>query len=515
MPDNLGSTRIVSLLVSLILVSLPFFAVHFAPITDLPQQASQIRLLLDAIADQDAGMYRVQWFKPGNLSYLVLGLCWLLFDPVTAGRMAMMIISVFWVFSIQFLAWRRSRPPETAMLATLFVFNESLYWGFYSFMIGAPAFLLWFHETTRPHPQELTARDALITFFYGLLLYSCHILWLLCGLVWLLFHSLLSRNSVRSHLSRIMCLSPVILLAVYWYLDFSGTRMAEQSALWVEPSKGTLLLVWLVESAFGGIKGPVEYCLFLAVSIWAVVAIATNRKELRAGMDWELFAAGALFVFGSFLLPDIFMTTVLFNARWIPIGLLLLALSLPAIPVRLRLRQTAAAALLAGLSAVTILSWMDFEKKETSGLVEALAALPKSARVVGLDTIQSSHMIKGQPSLHMFAYAQALKGCTLNFSFADFSSSLVTYRDKTKKPWTEHVEWFPERLTLADLQYFDYAIVNGFEDIHERIGSKPYFEPVTTDGRWRLYKIVHENVPGGGNLDKEPTHDNGKPGDAR
>ncbi|MGB9616982.1 MAG: hypothetical protein ACPL7J_06625 [Desulfomonilaceae bacterium] len=507
MSGYLGLFRIASLIVGVILVSLPFLVVHFAPITDLPQQTSQIRLLVDAIADQGASIYRVQWLKPGNLSYLILGLCWLWFDPATAGRTAMMIISIFWAVSIHFLAWRRSRPPETAMLATLFVFNESLYWGFYSFMIGAPAFLLWFQETTRPHGQASTTRDALTTFFYGVLLYSCHILWLLCGLVWLTFHSLLFRRSVRSLLSKIIYLSPVVLLAGYWYLDFSGSRMAEQSALWVEPPKQTLFLVWLVESAFGGLKGPIEYCLFLSVFIWAVAAVATNRRGLRAGIDWELFGAGALFVVAAFLLPDIFMTTVLFNARWVPIGLLLLVLSLPAIPVRLRLRQTAAVALLAGLSAVTTLSWMDFEKRETSGLIEALAALPKSTRVVGLDIIQSSQMIKGQPCLHMYAYAQALKDCSLNFSFADFSSSLVTFKDKGKKPWTEHIEWYPERLTLGDLQYFDYVIVNGFEDSHEKIGSKPYFKPVTTEGRWRLYKILHENIPDAGSLNKQPARD--------
>jgi hypothetical protein len=505
MAKNLESTRLVSLIASLVLVSLPFLAVDFAPITDLPQQVSQIRILIDTFSDQDASPYRVQWLKPGNLSYLLLGLGWILFDPPTAGRMAMMITAVFWVLSIHFIAWRRTRSPETAVLASLFVFNQSLYWGFYSFMLGVPAFLLWFQKTTSSTAQDCTAREAASHLTYGLLLYSCHILWFLCGLVWLAFHSLAFRRSFKSALAGIIYLSPVILLTIYWYLDFSGTRMAEQSALRADPSEGTSLAVWLVESALGRIKGPIEYCLFLAVSAWAVTAIVSNRRELGSQVDWALFAGGSFFVVGAFLLPDIFMTTVLFNSRWIPIGMLLLVLSLPPIPLRLRLRQTISVALLAGLSAVTTLSWMDFDKKETSGLVEALEALPNSARLVSLATIQSSQLIKGQPSLHMFAYAQAFKGCSLSFSFAHFSSSLVTFKDRTKKPWTEYVEWFPERLTVSDLHYFDYVLVDGFEDFHERMASQPYFNPVPADGRWRLYKILHENIPNTGNLENDPT----------
>ncbi len=148
MGSSFESTRLVSLIVCLILVSIPFLAVEFAPITDLPQQVSQIRLLVETISNPHTSLYQVQWFKPNNLGYVILGLCWVMFDPLTAGRMAMLIIALFWVVSVHFIAWRRSRSPDLAVLASLFVFNQSLYWGFYSFMLGAPAFLLWFQKTT-------------------------------------------------------------------------------------------------------------------------------------------------------------------------------------------------------------------------------------------------------------------------------------------------------------------------------------------------------------------------------
>jgi hypothetical protein len=145
----------------------------------------------------------------------------------------------------------------------------------------------------------------------------------------------------------------------------------------------------------------------------------------------------------------------------------------------------------AGLCAVTTMSWMDFDRKETSGLVQALEALPGSTRVVGLATVQSSPVIKGLPSLQIFAYSQALKGCSLSSSFADYSSSLVTFKDRSEKPWTRYIEWFPEKLKVSDLKYFDYALVDGFDNLHDQIRSQEHFEPMNKDGRWRLYKIIH------------------------
>ncbi len=220
------SARLTSLIASLALVSLPFLAVYFAPITDLPQQISQIRLLIDSFTNRDNTPYLIQWVKPGNLSYFLLGVCWIFFDPPTAGRIAMMIIAFFWVLAIHFVSWRRDRPAEAAGLATLFVFNQSLYWGFYNFMLGFPVFVLWLQKTTSTTDKECRAREAVINLGYGVLLYSCHILWFLGGIVWLVFQGLAFFRSIKATLLRVLCLAPVILLTIYWYLNFSGTEMA-------------------------------------------------------------------------------------------------------------------------------------------------------------------------------------------------------------------------------------------------------------------------------------------------
>lgn len=491
MPGNWEPVRWVSLIVCLILVSIPFLSVEFAPITDLPQQASQIRLVIETLNHPDTSPYSIQWFKPGNLCYVILGLSWAIFGPLNAGRIAMLAIAMLWVISVHLIAWRRSRSPDLAVLASLFVFNQSLYWGFYSFLLGVPAFLLWFQKTTSYPTRNSPAYEAIGCIFYALCLYSCHILWFLFGLAWVMFHGVLFRRSLKAVASKLFYISPVIVLTIYWYMGFAETKMAEQSALRVDSPGAALFMAWVIESAFGGLRGPIEPAAFVAILVWTSVAILVNLRTVRNDVDWELFSAGGLLVTAAFFLPDVFMTTVLFNARWMPIGLMLLVLSMPPIALRLRVRQTASVAIFAGFCAVTTLSWMDFDRKETSGLVEALEALPSSTRVLGLATVQSSPVIKGMPSLHIAAYAQALKGCSLNFSFADFSSSLVIFKDRSEKPWTGHIEWFPERLKVSDLKYFEYALVDGFTNLHDQIVAQGNFEPVTKEGRWRLYRIIN------------------------
>ena len=111
-----GRERLVWALACVVVISVPFLVVRYAPLTDLPQQVAQIRLFLEAL-DDPSGPYRILWFSPNRLSYLVLGSCWAVFPPEAVGRMAMLAIGVVWIGSIHYLAYRRRRSVEVAVLA--------------------------------------------------------------------------------------------------------------------------------------------------------------------------------------------------------------------------------------------------------------------------------------------------------------------------------------------------------------------------------------------------------------
>ncbi|MEJ2628649.1 MAG: hypothetical protein P8078_08855 [bacterium] len=140
----------------------------------------------------------------------------------------------------------------------------------------------------------------------------------------------------------------------------------------------------------------------------------------------------------------------------------------------------------------TTLSWYDYQKEELSGLSESLKALPENQRVLGLDFIKDSRYLKGRPFLQLFAYTQVLKGADINFSFARHASGIIQFKKPRAIPWTPGLEWFAERVKKQDFLYFDYVLINGNEDIHLLSISMDYLEPVTLQGRWRLYKVIQK-----------------------
>jgi hypothetical protein len=90
--------------------------------------------------------------------------------------------------------------------------------------------------------------------------------------------------------------------------------------------------------------------------------------------------------------------------------------------------------------------------------------------------------------MQTYAWAQVLRGGTLNFSFASYPTSLVVFRSSQSPRWTPKLYWFPHHLRSTDLDHFDYVIVNGSPREHE-LFARWRVTPVTTTGRWRLYRV--------------------------
>ena len=100
----------------------------------------------------------------------MLGISWALFGAENAGRIAMLAIAMLWVISIHLTASRRDRSTAAATLSCLFILNHMVYWGFYSFEIGWPAFLIWFSLNAEGSSDRFSLRDALLWLGCALLL---------------------------------------------------------------------------------------------------------------------------------------------------------------------------------------------------------------------------------------------------------------------------------------------------------------------------------------------------------
>jgi branched-subunit amino acid transport protein len=245
----------------------------------------------------------------------------------------------------------------------------------------------------------------------------------------------------------------------------------------------------MVDAAFGGIRGSMEYVVFFVLVAWAVVAVWQHRERLEQTTDRALLLAGGLFALAALLLPQLYQNTISFEVRWFPPAMILLLLGLPAPAFDAGLKRLGAVALVGVFSLATTATWLRFDRVEMSGLAQALTALPAGPRVLGLDYVQESPGLKGRPFLQTFAYAQVLHGGELNFSFAEFAPSLVVYKRPRHVQWTGGLEWEPERLKPSDFAYFDYVIVNGDARRQEVMEAMPALTAVTHEGRWRLYRV--------------------------
>ena len=483
--------------ISALLMLVPFLVVDFPPITDLPQHLAQIRLLGDALADP-GGPYQIQWWTPYTVAYAPLALFQAVAPPLLAGRLAVAFIGLLWVVTAHAVAARRGRSPLAAVLASLFVFCNVIYWGFLPFAIGWPVFVLWMlladREMRRP-------RDVLLLAVVGLVLYACHALWLLAGLAWMGLASaadiarvVWTRSALRPLTSQLIwracAAAPALIALAAWTPGFQASDQ-RRPAVWNTDPLMRLDPDWLIDAMLGGLRGPIEWILAGAVFAWVVTGVVQHRHRLRETVDGT-FLLGAVLLGGlAMVLPDRYMHTIQLPERWLPFAAMLLVLAVPAPRLRPALLRLAVVGLAAVFVAVTTSAWVAFERRELTGLAEALERLPSQPRVLGLDFQKRSALVRGRPFLQTYAWAQVLKGGTLNFSFASYSTSLVVFRAHRPQPWTPKLYWFPEHLRARDLAYFDYAIVNASPEVHEEFMKARRFVPVTKAGSWRLYRVRH------------------------
>ena len=485
--DDRSTLRIVLALVTAAAVALPFAIVRFPPATDLPQHVAQLRLFLDAMGNPHSA-YRIQWFTPYNLVYALLGIAWVCCGPLTAGRMALLALGLLWVAATHLLAAERRRPPEAAALASLLFFSPILYWGFVSFAMGWPVFLLWLVVTTRAPAERFTWRPALALFGGAVLLYMSHALWFAAGMTWLALHSIVFRVPWRIAAWRVASVSPILVAAALWYPHLAASGFVSDT-VWTSTPIERLSFAWLASTAAGGLRGPAKYAMLATLLGWIGLSAWQHRRTFWYLVDRELLLAGALCSAGALLLPYEYMNTIEFAERWTPPALALLVLAVPRPAVKPLILRAAACAVVVVFSLSTALAWNRFERTELSGLQESLAALPDSPRVVELDLLKGSAVVDKWPFLHVYAYAQVLHGGTLYFSFAAFAPMPVILKDRRNPPWAAGRAWGAEVKDLADLRFFDFAIVGGDADLQERYAALASLTPVTQDGVWRLYRI--------------------------
>jgi len=479
----------------LLIICIPFFGTKFPPATDLPQHLAQIRLFIEHNSI-NPDVYSIQWFGPNNLIYFFIGLGWAICGPKYLGVMILLFLAFTWLMSVFFIGYQLQRPIEGLILALPLFFNHAFYWGFLNFIIGFPVFLVWLYLTQKRN-FEFFSLYQLGCIGLTFLLYEGHALWLLMGGIWIILLSLIHKFSIKQFLFWVSNFIPVGLLSLFWYPRFSLQRAQAGFDVfphWYSSLFERLSFKWVVNSAFGGIRGPFEYIFFLIIVIWIVFAFIQNRKGLKTKINVNLMAASILLLIFSFFAPDKYMNTIYFNTRWFPLGVILLLLAMPPLKFPFKIKVVTALIVLIIFSFLTARIWHIYEKEELSGLEASLVKITPYSRVLGLDFVKESKFIKNRPFLQIFAYAQVFKGAKINFSFAEHYSGIVVFRKKRKISWTPGLEWFPERVRKSDLKWFDYVLINAKNEIHAVFSNLNELEALSQHGPWRIYKVNTNNM---------------------
>ncbi len=485
---------------SLLFIALPFLFIRFVPATDLPQHLAQIRLIEEIIKNPQQTTYTVNWYGANSLVYALLGLNWLIFDQVVAGKMTLLEIALASCGSIFLLARRGRQSASAAVIASIFIFNASLYWGLINFFIGLPVFALWYLLVLdppggRPRPGW---KDILLICSISVLLFLAHVLWLLAAALLLFIADVRSKVKIRDLWPRWMGLAPIAIYCALWFPSFVAAQNIFHRAMgmyWLTAPWERIDPAWIAEYALGGLRGPIGIVLYAGPLLWIGASIATHWKDLRRTIDRNYMLIGILLLLFSLFAPDQYVNTILFAARWLAVGVIFLLLGLPVPRMPKSYSLTAAVSFLGLFSIVTSMQWSHFEAAENSGLKESLEKISENSKVLGLDFQRTSSILYGRPFFQNFAYAQAIHGGELNFSFAEHHGGIVsfTHIDTTAK-LTRGLEWFPDRVRFGDLQHFDYLLLHGSSDVHSRFSSIPLLKPLTAESNWRLYQCEKDSV---------------------
>jgi hypothetical protein len=479
---------------TLVAISFPFLLVKFVPAIDLPQQLAQVRLFLETLGGAHRGTLVIRWL-PNTLVYLVILVAWELFAPILAGKIAMLALALAWSGSSFALARGRGRPVEGAAIAALLVFNLNFYWGLMNFLIGWPCFVAWLILILKGEGEVPAARDLLLLSGCAVLLFLAHALWFLAGAGILLVFDLKGRVPVRVAARHLIAIAPIIIFSAFWFPQRSAVLAAsgvDMRAFWGPcwPWKRHALL-FLSDTLFGEIRGPATIIGAAGIIIWIAASVATQARSLATAVDRKLALTGALFLAFALVAPCSYAESAFFGARWVPVAATLLVLALPAPKMPRVLILSFPLLLVICFGFVTGRAWMTFDRQDLSGLREALRALPEQPRVLGLDFIKQSVVLKDRPFLQIFAYAQALHGGEVNFSFAETQGQIVGYSKPRRITWTRELQWYPELVSFDDFQKFDFALVNASEAQHRALQYEGVVTPLTSTGRWRAYRCVH------------------------
>jgi hypothetical protein len=469
---------------------LPFWVTSIIPATDLPQHLAQMHLLDRTLAGIEPDLRVTPWYYPNTLVCWLLYLFWQIADPIAAGRLIMSTLAGAWLGATWLMCRAHGRPLGSWFIATPLVFNFLFAWGLLNFLVGWPLFCLFVSIAGRNQQQH----RALKLGFTSLLLYFAHALWFAMASAWFLALLAASHRENKQAVKSAAALLPGWFLASIWYPGLAASRQASgvgTGLTWGRMPIERLDFSDITNATLGATYSELE-TIFVAISFcWIVVAIATQWKTIDEKSDKPILLAAITLLLAYWMFPSVYMNTIFFNDRWLPCGMTMLALALPAPVIRRKYLIAFGACTLIAFSATTIVQWREWESEQLDGFMETLVEINASDRVLAINLIDGGDGVKGRPGLQLFAYAQALKGADIFFTFTEHYSGAVQFKVPPPPNTARQLVWAPISVTQSQASGFSKIIINTNDTLHTHFMRRLKLEQIgTSQTTWRIYRPV-------------------------
>lgn len=483
----------------------PVWSVAHPAIQDLPQHLAAVRVLAD-YGDPElafAQYFTVDLFRTQYLAYYLAAivLSWP-FGVLAANKILITASIVGTPYAMRALIRALGGDERLALFVVPLTWNAHLILGFMNFTAAIPL-ALWGLALAVRLRERWTRRRAITLGVVTLVCFYTHVVPFaflglgaaLIGLEW---------RQHREAAWRWLPLVPAGAAMLIWtQLSPAGESTvsaasgggARGNAIFMSASQAlTELPSWLTDV----LHGEQDSQLLVGFGLTFVVAAVAGRRGGNASSgpsDWTVRRRVALLSPLAALLY--FVTPASYDWIW-PINarfpLLAVMFAIVALP---RQRGLVGAAVLAAVVTLSISgslevrrAFVEFDRDEVGALDEAIAQLPKGARVAALVFDRGSRQVKFAPFIHSAAWVQAENGGAVMFTFADFPQSPFVFRQDRRPPRVgPRWEWMPERVDPGrDLTWYDYVLVRGGPG---RIAqaSQP-FERVWQSQHWSVWRQV-------------------------
>jgi hypothetical protein len=476
-PSTFKTTLLRVLLMALIgaALLLPVWLVRYPPLLDYPNHLARSFVLahLNDPAFHFRGFYRAEW---GPYPYLGMDLALITLQRILSVEVAGKVFLSLCVLAVPLAAWwfiRQANPGHDALAlwGLLLAYNTFFIEGFLNFQLGlAFCFVtmgMWLRYLEHPTKKRWLAVLVLATATYFVHL----IAFVLTGFT-VLAYTTADRRRLRDVCQAGALFAPGVVL-----YSLSG----------IAPSNGTELYFrdW-TEKYYDGLTAlrhgysPRLETLTLWVIVICVVLAWVRNSEFRVQRPWVWVFAGLLVLYCA--LPDEVGNSWDIDVRVVPV-LFVMLLVLAKLGQRQRIVAVAVLLLFAIRTADVARNFVA-KQAELSGMVQAVRALPRDARLLPLINENNDDDPLQRLYLHFWAYSIIERGAVAPYLF--------DLRGQTALRTTEEI-YIPHRPLKDPLDWYsvkrdyDYAWVYDFPGWTPQLMTVGKIE--YAGGNLRLYRL--------------------------